>query len=127
MIAKKIISKTRINNMMKNKRDDYIVKTILEGKKKDKWRKIIQIIAGGRRRYSSINLDEIEKETKEGDTIVVAGKVLGSGDISKKIRVVSLYFSQSALEKLKKQKCETVSILEEIKVNPEARGIKWLK
>lgn len=112
--------------MMKNKRDDYIVKTILEGKKRDNWRKITQRVAGGRRKYSSVNLDEIEKQTKEGDTVIITGKVLGSGNISKKIRIAALYFSETAKEKLKKHKCETLSILEEIKVNPEAKGVKWL-
>ena len=122
-----MISKTKIDKMLKRKKDDYIEKTIIEGKKKAGWVKIIQKIAGSRRKYSSINLDKIEENTKEGDTIVVPGKVLGVGNITKKIRVVALYFSQTALKKLGEKKCEVVSILEEIKINPKAEGLKILK
>lgn len=122
-----MVSKTHIDSMLENKRDNYIEKTILLGKKKIKWLKIAQKIAGSRRNYSALNLDQIDKETKEGDTVIITGKVLGSGEISKKIRIAALYFSQSALEKLKSKKCEIISILEEIKINPEAKGIKWIK
>ena len=122
-----MISKTKIEKMMKNKKDDYIVKTILAGKKNDAWIKIIQIVAGGRRRHSSVNLDKIEEETKEGDTIVIPGKVLGRGKINKKVRVAALYFSEEATKKLKEKKGEVVSILEEIKINPKAQGVKIIK
>ena len=71
--------------------------------------------------------DVYVKETEEGDTVVVPGKVLSNGEINKKIRIVALSFSKEAEEKLGKKKCEVVSILEEIKVNPKAEGIKILK
>jgi large subunit ribosomal protein L18e len=88
---------------------------------------ISNLISRPKRKEIKINLEIIESETKEGDTVVVPGAVLGKGDITKKIRVCALKFSKTALEKLKKSKSETVTILEEVKKNPEAKGIKLLK
>ena len=56
----------------------------------------------------------------------MAGKVLGSGEISKKIRICALHFSESARGKLEKSKSEIVTILEEIKKNPKAEGVRVL-
>ena len=74
-----------------------------------------------------MNLDQIDEKSKEGDTILVPGKVLGTGEVTKKLRIVAFSFSESARQKLKEKKCEMVTILEEIKVNPKAEGIKILK
>ena len=58
---------------------------------------------------------------------MVPGKVLSQGEISKKIKVVALSFSEKAKEKLLKANCEILSILEEIKKNPDAKRIKILR
>ena len=112
---------------MKRKLNPELVASIMKAKKLEKWLAVAHIISGPRRKKVSVNLDEIDKETKEGDTIVVPGKVLGQGEISKKIRIAALSFSKDAREKLKEKKCEAVSILDEIKINPQARGLKILK
>jgi len=112
---------------MKRKRNPELVETIIKNKKNDMWLEVASVLSSPRRRKIEINLDEIEEKTKEGDTIIVPGKVLGKGDVSKKIRVAALSFSEKAKEKLKNKNCEVVSILEEIKINPGARGVKILK
>ncbi len=88
------------------------------------WRKVAQRLSGSTRMHTSVNLSEIDKMSKEGDTIVVVGKVLGSGDISKKVRVCALSYSESARDKLKKAKAEMVTIHEEIQKNTKATGVK---
>jgi len=120
-------SKTKIEKQTQRKRNPEIVKTIRSAKKKDKWLKIAGILSGPRRKTTNLNLTEIEKNSKEGDTIVIPGKVLSQGEINKKIKIVALSFSKKAREKLIKSKSDSTSILEEIKKNPEAKGIKILK
>ncbi len=110
---------------MKRKNNLELVETIIKSKKNNKWLEVARILSGPKR--ISINIGNIEEETKEGDIIVVPGKVLSEGDISKKIRIVALNFSDKAKEKLNNKKCEIVTILEEIKVNPKGDGIKILK
>lgn len=121
------ISKTTIGNRIKRKMDSEIVSTILEAKKNKEWVKIAQIISGSTRNYSSINLKEINRKSSEGDTIVVPGKVLGSGELDKKVKICALKFSVSAVEKMRSSKSEAVTLIDEIKKNPKAQGIKVIQ
>ncbi|MFH1501082.1 MAG: 50S ribosomal protein L18e [archaeon] len=120
-------SKTRIEKKFKKKTNPEIVETMLKLKKNDSWVKVAGLISGPVRKNSSLNIGQIDKLTKEGDTVLIPGKVLSEGEASKKIRVVALSFSERAREKLKDKKCEVVSILEEFKVNPKFQGVKILK
>jgi len=112
---------------MRRKTDMYLVKTIVSAKKENKWVEVAHFISGPTRKHSKVNLNQIDKETKEGDTVIIPGKVLGEGEISKKVRIAALGFSESAIKKLKDKKCEAVSIDEEIKINPTAKGIKIIR
>ena len=120
-------SNTLIVKQVKKKTNPELAQSIIEARKNDKWFPIAAIISGPRSRRATVNLDRIEKNSKEGDTIVVPGKVLGVGNITKKLRVAALDFSSDAREKLKEKKCEVISILEEIKINPKANGVKLIR
>jgi len=120
-------SKTKISKQLERKSNSNLIETILTGKKNDSWKDIAGILSGPRRNKICINLEEINKNSKAGETIVVPGKVLSQGEIDKKIKVVALNFSEKAKEKLLSAKCETSYILEEIKSNPSAKGIKIIK
>ena len=116
--------KIRIDRKLERKTNPELAETILAAKKEKAWIKISNILAYPRRKRIAINLDKIDKESKEGDTIIVPGKVLGEGDISKKIVIAAFSFSQDALKKLKAKKCDTKSLIKEIKENPKAQGVK---
>ena len=120
-------SKTKIDEQMKRKLNPELVETILKAKKHERWLGIASILSAPRRKKISINLDRIDEESKEGDTIIIPGKVLSSGNISKKIRIAAISFSQEAEKKLKDKKCEIVTIIKEIQINPEAKGVKIIK
>jgi large subunit ribosomal protein L18e len=122
-----MISKTKTKQKQRKKTNPNLVSTIGKANKEKNWVKIAHLVSVPRRKLSSVNLDQLDKESKEGDTLLVPGKVLGQGDVSKKLRIVALSFSQTARDKLKSKKCEIVSVDEEIKVNPQARGIKIVK
>ena len=122
-----VISKTSINKRIPRKRDTYIVDTLFLAKNSKKWQNIAQIISGPRRKYSAVNIDRIEKESSNGDVLIVPGKVLGGGNLTKKLRVCALYFSASAANKIKNNKGETIKIIDEIKKNPNAEGVKLLR
>jgi len=120
-------TKSQIETQLQRKKNLELVKTIIEAKKKKKWEEVAGILSGPRVNKLGINLDRINKEAKEGDIIVVPGKVLAEGDVSKKIKVVAFGFSEKAKEKILKAKGEVLTIIEEIKKNPEAKGIKVIK
>jgi large subunit ribosomal protein L18e len=119
-------SKTKIKKQSENKTNSILVETILLAKKNEKWQKIAGILAGPRRVWREVNLSEIEEKSKDGETVVVPGKILSMGELKKKIKVVAFSFSEKAKEKILKSKGEINSIYEEIKKNPEAKGIKIL-
>lgn len=120
-------SKTKISKQLERKNNPLLVETLLAAKKNSKWNEVASILSYPKRKKIQINLREIDKESKAGETIVIPGKVLGDGEIDKKIKIVALNFSERAKEKLSKAKCEVLSILDEIKKNPEAKGFKVLK
>lgn len=119
-------SKTKIGKRVKRKTHTEVVSTLIKAKNAKAWARVAQKISGSRKKYDSVNLELIDRNTKEGDTVVIVGKVLGSGVLHKKVRICAMSFSESARTKLKNMKAEIVSIEEEIKKNPKAEGIKIL-
>jgi large subunit ribosomal protein L18e len=71
-------------------------------------------------------LGEISEMSKDGESVVVPGKVLSEGEISRKIRLVALKYSEKAREKLARAKVSFSYINEEIKKNPDAKGLRIL-
>jgi len=120
-------TKTKIDKQIKNKKNSEIVDTILLAKKQDGWLAVASILSGPKNRYVKVNLNKINKEVKDGDIVVVPGKVLSLGEIEHKIKVVALSFSKQAEKKLKEKKCEISGLIEEIKTNPKAQGVKIVK
>ena len=120
-------SKTKIKKRLKKKKNPEIVETIVAANKSKTWGKVAGLLAKSRKNYSVVNLDKIDEVSKEADTIIIVGKVLGSGDIKKKVRVCAVGFSKGAVEKIKKAKGEAVSLLDEINKNVKAEGIKIIK
>lgn len=120
-------TKTQIETQLRRKNNSELVKTIIDAKKKKKWEEVAGALSSPRVKKINVNLDKINKEAKEGDVIVVPGKVLAEGEITKKIKVVAFGFSEKAKEKILKAKGEVLTILEEIKKNPEGKGIKIIK
>ena len=123
-----IKSKTRIEKQSHKKGNPLLIETLRAAKKAGSplWMQVAGILSGPRRQKIAVNLDEIEQATKEGDSVVVPGKILSQGEISKKIAVIAFAFSEKAREKLLKTKSHTMSLVEEIKKNPEAKGLKVL-
>ena len=127
IIIKMIKSKTKIEKQTKKKTNSILVETIRGCKKNPKWLEIASILSGPRRKLKAMNLDEIEKQAKEGEIIIIPGKVLSQGELNKKIKIIALNFSEKAKEKLLKSKHEILSIIDGIKKYPEAKGVKILK
>ena len=120
-------TKQTIEKQLRRKANPILVETIIAAKKNENWREVASLLSGPRRNRPNLNLEDVDKEKKEGEIVVVPGKVLSQGDVSNKFKIVALNFSDRAREKLLKAGCEVSNMLEEIKSNPEAKGIKVLK
>lgn len=119
-------SKTRIARHLKKKNNLNLVETIRESKGTDSWKKIAEILSMPRRKRVVMNLSEINEKTKGGENVLVPGKVLSQGEMSKKIKIVALEFSETAREKLSDSKINYSSIYDEIKKNPGAKNLRIL-
>jgi len=122
-----MISKTKISKRTEKKRNPELVETVNACKKNEAWVKICQDLLVSKRKRANVNLEKINKESKEGEIIVIPGKVLSQGEISKKIKIIAFKYSENAEEKLSKAKIDYSYIIDEIKKNPKAQGVKILK
>lgn len=121
------ISKTKLKRRVHKKTNPKLAAAIYLAYKNSAWMKFAKLLSQSTKKHSSVNLSEIDKQTSMGDSVLVPGKVLSLGEVTKKIRVCSFGISKEALEKLKKTRSEWVNILDEIKRNPKAEALKIIK
>lgn len=118
-----MISKNQISNRAKKKKNLEIIEIINLAKKKNLL-ELAKKLSAPRSQYKSINLDELEKINK--NNVIVIGKVLGSGDINKSIKIAALDFSEQAKEKLKNANCSIESIKSFLDKNSKLEGVELL-
>lgn len=66
-----------------------------------------------------VNISRIDKHAKDKETIIVPGKILGTGLISKKVTVIAFGASDSAKQKIEKAGGKFIEILDYLKTNPK--------
>ncbi len=120
-------TKSKIEKQLQRKTNSVLVETIITCKKNKNWISIAEILSGPRKNRINLNLEELNKKVKDEKIVVVPGKILSQGELDKKIKIVALGFSERAKEKISKSGSEALTILEEIKKNPEAKGVKILQ
>jgi len=121
-------------NMKKvSKTDPNIVLLIDELKRESReggtaiWRDIARRLEKPRRNWAEVNISRLEIYANDGDTIVVPGKVLGAGSLSKKLTVAAFRFSESAREMIKKAGGRNLTIEELVEENPSGSGVRIMR
>jgi large subunit ribosomal protein L18e len=99
------------------------LRKLSKDKKVNIWSAVAENLAKPTRIRRQVNLAKLENYAKKGDTIVVPGKVLGTGKLSKSIDVAAWRFSETAFEKLNKVG-KAISIEELMKKNPTGKKIR---
>ena len=120
-------NKTKIEQQLKRKNNSELVDTIIAAKKKKAWLEVAGILSSPRVKKINVNLDKINEEAKDGETIVIPGKVLSEGELNKKVKIIAFSFSGKAKEKILNAKGEVLNILDEIKKNPDAKNVRIIK
>lgn len=90
------------------------------------WRRIAKDLNKPSRQRRSINVYKIDKSAKEGEMIIVPGKVLSLGEISKKVDVAAFQFSSEAKRKIQQANGRTLSISQLLKENPQGKKVRIL-
>ena len=115
-------SKTTIKQRADRKTNPEL-KILVDALKKSKfWMDAAYWLTRPTREMPEVNLEKLSKETKEGEIIVVPGKVLANGEMKHKITLAAFMISSGAREKMKGSKIITIKELMES--NKEGKGVR---
>ena len=90
------------------------------------WAKLSQYALKPSIARKSINLYKIGQHTKDNDTVVFPGKVLGTGKLPHKITLCSFSISESAANKIIETGRKLISFSKLIEKNPTGKGVVLL-
>lgn len=100
------------------------MKTLAIQQKVPLWKRIATELEKPTRNRREVNIFKLEKHTKDGDIVVIPGKLLGTGDLTKKLTVAAVSLSESAKEKILAAKGEVITLEEMISKNPKGARVK---
>ena len=121
---------SKIRKLVKRKSNPNLVRLIDELLKASAmndapiWKDIAERLAKPKRLYAEVNVAKIQRFANEGETIVVPGKVLGGGRISKAVTVAALSFSETAKRKITEAGGKCITIKELVEINPSGSGVR---
>ncbi|HEY0088372.1 MAG TPA: 50S ribosomal protein L18e, partial [Candidatus Lokiarchaeia archaeon] len=88
------------------------------------WKVVSKKLSSPRKNRVEANLYRINNKTKNNDTIVIPGKVIGMGDLDHKLTIACLGTSKSAKEKIEASGSKLISIEELMNQNPKGTNVK---
>ncbi|HSB47301.1 MAG TPA: 50S ribosomal protein L18e [Candidatus Bilamarchaeum sp.] len=112
------------------KKDNQVLSSLIENlSKTDKpiWKKVAGELSKPRRKRVEVNLSKIEAYAEPDSTILVPGKVLGAGSVSKKMNVAAYAFSEKARAIISAAGGKAMTIESLHKSNPDGKGVLILK
>lgn len=93
-------------------------------KNKPLWKDVALRLQKSSKNWSVVTLKRIDKYVDEKETALVPGKVLSTGELTKKIPIAAWNFSDKAKQKIEDAGGSTMTIEELLKKNPEGKNIR---
>ncbi|MEM4756397.1 MAG: 50S ribosomal protein L18e [Candidatus Woesearchaeota archaeon] len=90
------------------------------------WKRVAKDLAKPTRQKRVVNLSHIERYAQENDIIIVPGKVLGDGELTKRLTIAAQSFSATALEKIAKAGAKSYLLQEYLQKDPKPKNAKLL-
>ena len=90
------------------------------------WKKLAELALKPTITRRNINVNKIDKLTKDNDVVVVPGKVLGTGNMSHKITLCSFSISNAAATKIIESGGKILNFENMIKQYPTGKGVIML-
>ncbi|HEX7392757.1 MAG TPA: 50S ribosomal protein L18e [Thermoplasmata archaeon] len=88
------------------------------------WRDIAIRLEGSTSNWAEVNVGKLERNAAENEIVVIPGKLLGAGDISKKVTVAAFRSSGQARDKIKKAGGKSMSIEELVALHPKGAKVR---
>lgn len=100
------------------------LKTMAIEKKVNLWKRVAVDLEKPSRSRRIVNVYKIDSTVKDGEFVVVPGKVLGNGDISKPVTVAALSFSDEAVKKILSAKGKVLTLGDALAQNPQGKNVR---
>ena len=86
------------------------------------WKDIADRLSGSSRRRPAVNVGKLDKLCEKGANVVIPGKILGAGILTKNLTVCAMSASESAIKKIEASKGKFVTLRELVDKNVKAKG-----
>ncbi len=123
----------RVSKMSTKKTNPQLVALIFDLKAKTReteapiWRDIALRLEKPKSNWAEANLSRLEMYATDGETVLVPGKVLAAGDLTKKLTVAAYDFSDAAKAGIHAAGGKTVTLRELMESNPNGTKVKILR
>ncbi|HKM60307.1 MAG TPA: 50S ribosomal protein L18e [Candidatus Bathyarchaeia archaeon] len=91
------------------------------------WLDLAEYLSKTRSQRISVNLSTLNRNTKRAETVVVPGKILGSGCLNHALTVASFGASEKAKSKVVAAKGKYISIPELMEKNPKGSNVRIIR
>jgi len=90
------------------------------------WQRAAYELERATRKRREVNLSKLQRFVKDGETVLVPGKVLSAGTLTKKITVAAWVFSAKSADVIKKAGGSAITIDDLMKKNPKGTGVRLI-
>lgn len=91
------------------------------------WKAVANDLKRANRKTKEVNVYHIDKYSDDDETLLVPGKVLGEGNITRKVTVAAFKFSQEAESKIEAAGGKCLTIEDLMAENPKGSNVKIIK
>ena len=116
-----------------NKTDPALIALISDLKAQERengaaiWRDIAKRLEKPKRNWAETNLSKLDRYANDGETIIIPGKVLAAGSISKKLTVAAWSFSEKAEEAIVAAGGKAIGIRDLMAENPKGSNVRIMR
>jgi large subunit ribosomal protein L18e len=99
------------------------VKTAAKASRKPVYKKAVKLLSKKTNQLVEVNVGKLDLVSAEGSVLLVPGKVLGEGDVSKKLYVGAVAFTASAAQKISSAGGEALLMKDFVAKFGEGKGV----
>lgn len=90
------------------------------------WKDVALRLQKSSKNWPVVNLDRISLHIQDKETALIPGKVLSTGNLTKKVTIAAWSFSDKSQDKITKAGGKPISINELMEMNPKGKNIRIL-
>ncbi len=88
------------------------------------WRDVALRLSRPSRVWAEVNLSRLERHAEDGEVVVIPGKLLGTGRLTKALRISAFQSSEAARTRVEAAGGQVLAIRDLINENPRGSGVR---